>query len=101
MPTPGDCAPPTPFGVSTRPSRFARLVSTLEEIFASLLLRCLHTMVAGSFLNEPRPFLLALLYIARKGNLRQCKLELIFYLGDLIKKLPKGKKGVPFKLCTT
>ena len=29
--------------------------------------------------------------------MRQSILELLFYLGDLIKKPPRGKKSVPFK----
>jgi len=48
--------------------------------------------------NEPHPFVLAFLYIARKGEMRQSILELLFYLGDLIKKPPRGKKSVPFKI---
>jgi len=52
-----------------------------EEISASLLLRCLNTMMAGSFLNEPRPFFLVFPYIARKENSRLCILKLIFLLG--------------------
>ena len=72
-----------------------------EEISTSLQLRCLNTKGGGSFLNEPRPFLLAFLYIARKRKMRQSILELLFYLGDLVKKPPRGKKSVPFKLYST
>ena len=90
------CAlPPLPLGCLNVRDGLRAWCPRPEKISVSLLLRCLTTMVASSFLNEPRHFLLAFLYIVRKENSRQCMLKLIFTWVTSLKTPREGKRVSP------
>jgi len=91
-PCPESALPPLPLGCLNVRVCLRAWCPRPEEISASLLLRCPNTMVAGSFLNEPRHFFLAFLYVASKENSRQCILKLIFTWVTSLENPREGKK---------